>query len=1122
MRSPIISQIYTCYIYLLRRYLRDIGDNLDKGYNDDISKRTRFMSKVDCKSAFWLVPMASEDQCKTAFITRQGLYEFTVMPFGLTNAPATLQRLMNELLKDLIGVSCCIYLDDCLVCSETFEDHVRDLRQVLLRYRAAGLKANPKKSELGLTEVLFLGHVVDQHGIRPNPEKISAVQKFLPPTNITEVRSFLGLVNYYRRFIPDMARIALPIQNLTRKDVTFIWTDACEAAFRRLKELLTSAPLLRRPDFDHPFLLQTDWQPTGMGAILSQKIDNVEHVIAYASKSLKIQEQHYAPTEGELLACMWAIRHFHCHLHGHPFVLETDHKALTYLLTSKNLSTKLTRYAMELQEYDFEMRHRPGHLHTNVDALSRLISVPPDDAPCIYTVLPYDEEPYLPEPIARLRKTKSPALLPKVPTSMHKRGTEHPSQSPILPIFSVPTTPHKRGTHAPTGDITLCSAGQGIDEADTDPPSNDITTNKITRPEFSMPSIYTALFPSSEAPVDLTGGESDPDCDKVIYLSSPPKGTNDEKEITPKEEHATELATELAPPEEDDGPPINPNTVCSTCGSPDYPDTMLICEGCQEGYHLDCLEPPLDTIPEGHWYCLSCDALGERHDLPRVSTLDITLDLDVLRFMETGKLDLSWTLKQKQRVYRRAKNYTLRDGHLYFRPNAKYHWPRKVPNIEDRTKLIEACHDDLGHFGMVRTCYILQDRFFWSNMTHDVRDFINNCPTCATKKASFLLPDKLHSFPISARFDRVHIDLMGPFPESSSGNKYVVCCIDAFTKWPEAAAIPNKEACTVANFFLTNIISRHGAPQTVVSDNGREFDGEFAKLLEDCYIEHRHSSPNHPQTNGLVERFNQTLHQALLKSVKGQSDWDQHLNKVLFGYRIGMQATTKYSPFELLYGRPAVIPIQNSCRPKDHIKTEDDNYNPDARSRDLIKKTAPFHDLYESAYVNMQRAQHRQQEDFKKRHITSNRKAAATDTDLEWEGLLYGKKHRSELASHMTARVNTAAKLPATPQKDKEPFAPAAFRASTSTGCPWEGCKGSCRPNQRTTLKEGDFVMVKNPHKKSKLDAALIGPYRFMKFTDNTCAVALLQTRSGKGWKESSSHISPLRKDGESTSLSAL
>ena len=897
-----------------------------------------------------------------------------------------------------------------------------------MRYRAAGLKANPKKSELGMKEVVFLGHVIDARGIRPNPQKISAVQSFEPPTDVTEVRSFLGLVNYYRRFIPDMARIALPIQALTRKGAAFIWDDACDLAFQRLKELLTSAPLLRRPDFNQPFILQTDWQPTGMGAILSQNIENVEHVIAYASKSLKIQEQHYAPTEGELLACLWAIRHFHCYLHGHRFVLETDHKALTYLLTSKNLSTKLTRYAMELQEYDFEMRHRPGHLHTNVDALSRLLPVQPAEDPCMYTILHCtDNEPRLPEPTAKHKRGRacdSPAI-------KKARSTEAPPpQASNVSPFQMAQM-HKRGTDVPMPNFhpVVYGTGQGIDETATDPPGTS-ESDKACQ-QFLTPSIFTALFPSSEAPVDLTGGESDNDSQRVIYVSTPPKDTATYNQQP--------LAANFCTPiKEDDGPPISPDMACRNCQSQESPETMLICDRCQEGYHIDCLDPPLESIPDDKWFCLACDALGMENNLPKENILDITLDKNVLRYMETGKFDVEWTRQEKQRVYRRARNYSLQDGHIYFRPNARYHWPRKVPNIEDRDGLIKACHDDLGHFGIVRTCYILQERFYWSNMTHDVRGFVNTCATCATKKASFLLPDKLQSFPVSARFDRVHIDLMGPFPATPRGNKYIVCCIEAFTKWPEAAAIPNKEAITVADFFLTNIVSRHGVPQTVVSDNGAEFDGEFSRLLEDCNIEHRHSSPNHPQTNGLVERFNQTLRKALQKSIKQDKDWDLHLNKILFGYRIGMQASTQHSPFELLYGRPAVIPIQNACRPTEHIPTEPSNYSTDEGARQLIQKVAPFNDMYDNASMHLQRAQQRQQKEFQKRHIARTRKSP--ENDQEYDALHQESKHKSEvnLRKYLPAPLHCQQPNCQHPQQPRSHYhRPQQSKKKTTAAPPW-------------------------------------------------------------------------------------
>ena len=797
----------------------------------------------------------------------------------------------------------------------------------------------------------------------------------------------------------DMARIAGPLQQLTKKDKSFFWSAECDAAFRLLKEKLTTAPLLRRPDFNHPFILQTDWQPAGMGAILSQEIDGIEHVIAYAIKSLNVHKQHYAPTEGELLAVMWAIRHFYCYLHGNFFILETDHKALTYLLTSKNLSTKLTRYAMELQEYDFELRYRPGIAHANVDALYRL----PQSAPELD--LPHDNSP----PASSL-------------DHMHKRGT-------------------------------------------IDLDNHDITA--------TPPSVFMLRSTPLGVDPNLDRGEETPDSpeQKVIYLSTPPEIVD----LTTSHEPGQGIDEEDVWPPTDDGPPIEEDTACRNCGTQDAPERMLICDQCSEGYHMECLDLPLDIIPSGKWHCTACDATGLKNMAPRTSTVDITQDLDVLCYLEsrTYNPEAICSRQDKQRIYSRAQNYILKDGKLFVRPNARYHWPRIVPSIDERPKIIAQCHDEIGHFGIVRTCSVLQNRFYWPNITHDVRDYINNCATCATKKASFLLPDELQSFPVSARFDRLHIDLMGPFPETPKGNKYITCCIDAFTKWAEACPVPNKEAHTVANFFLANIISRHGVPQTVVSDNGREFDGEFTKVLEDSYIEHRHSSPNHPQTNGLVERFNQTLRRAIQRSIQdNQADWDLHVDKVLFGYRIGIQASTAYSPFELLYGRPATLPIQNSYRPTDYIDIGTSGNDTAEPARQLLEKSAPFNEVFEKASMNLQRAQDRQQRDFQKRHLPRNRPLEECATEATF-------------------------KLPRIKEEEE---------------CPLSGAPGPSREELPETstlrLQPGAFVMIKNPHKKNKLDSDLLGPYRFVKYTNDTHTVAILQSKSNKGWKENVLKIS--------------
>lgn len=322
-------------------------------------------------------------------------------------------------------------------------------------------------------------------------------------------------------------------------------------------------------------------------------------------------------------------------------------------------------------------------------------------------------------------------------------------------------------------------------------------------------------------------------------------------------------------------------------------------------------------------------------------------------------------------------------------------------------------------------------------MTTNVKKFVKDCPTCAVKRVSFLIPEKLHPLPICASFERLHIDLMGPLPESPRGNKYIVVIIDAFTKWVEATAIPDKEAATIADFFVTNIISRHGVPQTVVCDNGLEFSGEFAELCQKCYIELRHSSPNHPQTNGLVERFNKTLCLALQRSITGRNsyhDWDTHLHKVLFGYRTSGQASTKYSPFELLYGRHAVLPCENSYQKPQFISPTDDPQKISSTASKLLHHAARFDDLYDRASTHLYRAQQRQQRDYAARRLATQRPGPTTST---------------------------------TPAPQLPPPAASSHATPPAHVPAWQHKRNYTQPKD---LKQGDLVFIKNPHKRSKMD----------------------------------------------------
>ena len=247
---------------------------------DTLTGATLF-STLDLRSGYWQVEVDPKDREKTAFCTSEGLFEFNVMPFGLCNAPATFQRLMDSILAGLHWKNCLVYIDDIVVIGKSFDDHLCNLQQVLKRLRQAGLKLQPHKCKFLQSQVTYLGHVVSAQGVSPDPEKTSKIKSWPVPQSAQEVQRFLGLANYYRRFIKDFATMAKPLHRLTEKGVPFTWTLECEQAFNFLKTQLTSAPILALPNWSRPFILDTDASDMGIGAVLSQlQQDGSEYVVA--------------------------------------------------------------------------------------------------------------------------------------------------------------------------------------------------------------------------------------------------------------------------------------------------------------------------------------------------------------------------------------------------------------------------------------------------------------------------------------------------------------------------------------------------------------------------------------------------------------------------------------------------------------------------------------------------------------------------------------------------------------------------------------------------------------------------------------------------------------------------
>lgn len=342
----------------------------------DRLRNAKYLSSLDIKSAYWQISVAESSREYTAFtIPGRGLFQFKRMPFGLTNAPATWQRLIDRVLGADLEPHVLVYLDDIVVLSETFETHLEILGKVFDRLYAAGLTVNKEKCKFCRSELRYLGYVVDGSGLRTDPEKIEAILNIPEPTNVHDIRRFIGMASWYRRFVPDFATIMKPLTELTRKSVKFKWTPECDEAFNKIKQLLISAPILTCPCFDQPFILQCDASAYGLGAVLTQKFDDGERVIAFLSRTLSRQEKNYTTTERELLSVIWATEKLRHYLEGTRFTVITDHHSLLWLNRLRDPTGRLARWAVRLQAFDYEIIHRKGKEHVVPDCLSRGVPI---------------------------------------------------------------------------------------------------------------------------------------------------------------------------------------------------------------------------------------------------------------------------------------------------------------------------------------------------------------------------------------------------------------------------------------------------------------------------------------------------------------------------------------------------------------------------------------------------------------------------------------------------------------------------------------------------------------------------------------------------------------------------
>ena len=334
----------------------------------------KWFSKFDIPGAYNRIRIKEGEEWKTAMRTRFGLYEYLVMPFGLTNAPATFQAYINNVLREHLDVFVVVYLDDILVYSKTKEEHVKHVRMVLEALRQADLRVKPEKSQFHRQEIEFLGYIITDHGIRMDQAKVQAVLDWPTPKSVKDVQSFLGLANFYRKFIREYSRIAAPLTDLTKKDQEFQWNPEAQRAFEELKRRFSTEPVLMMFDPTREIMIETDASDLALGAVLNQPDDQGKlHPVAFHSRKFSGPELNYEIHDKELLAIVETFKQWRVYLEGskHTIKVYTDHKNLVYFTTTKVLNRRQVRWSEELSSFNFEIHYRKGSENAKADALSR-------------------------------------------------------------------------------------------------------------------------------------------------------------------------------------------------------------------------------------------------------------------------------------------------------------------------------------------------------------------------------------------------------------------------------------------------------------------------------------------------------------------------------------------------------------------------------------------------------------------------------------------------------------------------------------------------------------------------------------------------------------------------------
>ena len=896
----------------------------------------RYMTTLDISSSFFQQAISEESTKYTAFNTCFGTYYFKRMPMGLKTASNSFQLLMDKVLRGLTFKSVLCYFDDIICFSTSFEQHLLDLQVVFDRLRAAGLKLGPHKCTFAQDKCIFLGHEISSQGIRPPSDRVKAISDFPPPKNPKEVRRLMGMLNWFRKFIPRFSEKARPINMLLKKGVKFVWTQECDASLSYMKHALIHSEALAFPRFDLPFRISVDTSSHGIGYTLYQvhppsefppgttEKDRVR-VVRFGSKPLTGYQQSYGPTKLELLGLVTSVLDCAPYVRGRKFVVECDHQALRPLFQKKLSGAIYDRMLAILQSFDVEIQYKPAAQMVVQDALSRChpnpksgepVSSPDDESP----IFPYIEE-----------KTTGVTL----PGGVNLHDLLHPSANDDISgnpkkhhvhrVSKVRKPTYNAATPNPTKHVYVSDQ---LPEYDAD--SDDSGPLFVPKPRCKhdpklTPPALVAMAPSipqsdsseeqfmgwdtqgqpvhcdqdGARPAKYTQTEDTDSHTTNDHLAPQTNGLSPQVSTT---EHSTHSDPVSADSDQNNITPAEPTCVTGECSDSNI--ESIVDSYDQQIHNID-LWNRSDFSPE------SMSQL-QRND-PELKP--------VIDYLTSGKLPKSQ--KAARRLLLLSADYIIVNDLLFHsrvprkrRTKDLCQYQLVLPEVAIST-IVSLYHECplAGHAGIQTTIDRIQQNFHFEKLTVRVTEFVKSCSECQKRKMT-----KAHTkagitaFPTPTQpFQVWEVDLYGPLPTTPSGNSYIFTAVCMFSKVVFAVPLANKDAMSVSN-ALFQLVSTYGVCDTLISDLGTEFTSKVTQQL--CALLHvpQQFTPAFVHhCLGAVERSHATLAERLTPYMnQSRKNWEDLLPAVVFSMNSSVKESLGYSPFEILYGQRPKFPLSST------------------------------------------------------------------------------------------------------------------------------------------------------------------------------------------------------------------